>query len=348
MTVTPRFSIAMTTYNGEAFLREQLDSLSAQTTLPCELIIGDDGSTDATEAIINDFSARAPFPVLYERNSKRVGFGENFIQTARRCNGDWIGFCDQDDVWASDKLSWCVKHIAGGPDDLALIAHNAIVVDEHLTRQRPLFQYPDVAYSAPLELNPEWHCHGFTQVFHSRLLRRISSDRRVSFPWNAHQGAHDVWIALVANATGSILRTARPLTLHRRHARASSLDGVVRSGNLVPERFRNHGANYAMRGKYLREVVRALRGCAALAAEPERSQLTSAAVKVEQQAQFLERRGQAYSELKLVTRLKVFGALAADGGYLGRDAWPFGVWRMAKDLAFAIAGPGQALGHSHA
>ena len=57
-----RVSIAMTTYNGARYLAEQLDSFAAQTRLPDQLVVGDDGSTDATAAILADFAASAPFP----------------------------------------------------------------------------------------------------------------------------------------------------------------------------------------------------------------------------------------------------------------------------------------------
>src|SRR5688572_16778447 len=105
-------SIAMATYNGATFLRQQLDSIAAQTVPPIEIHIGDDGSTDNTESIVAAFATRAPFPVRFFRNDNRLGYGANFIRTAQRCAGEWIAFCDQDDVWSPGKLAWAESRIA--------------------------------------------------------------------------------------------------------------------------------------------------------------------------------------------------------------------------------------------
>src|ERR1700721_1466926 len=93
-------SIAMTTYNGEAHLQEQLDSLAEQRLLPAELVIGDDGSTDDTLNILERFAGAAPFPVRIHKNPKRLGYRANFLNVARRCTSQLISFCDQDDVWS--------------------------------------------------------------------------------------------------------------------------------------------------------------------------------------------------------------------------------------------------------
>ena len=104
---TPRISIAMATYNGSKYLREQLDSLAAQTLPPCELVVTDDGSTDDTLGILDRFRRRAPFPVHLHRNEQRLGYRDNFLKAAQLCSGELIAFCDQDDVWMPDKLLSC-------------------------------------------------------------------------------------------------------------------------------------------------------------------------------------------------------------------------------------------------
>ena len=109
-------SIAMATYNGEKYIKEQLQSLSNQTSLPFELVVGDDGSTDATLDILKEFCAHAPFPVRIHQNQANLGFARNFLDTARRCKGDWIAFCDQDDVWLPDKLATVIQAIEHTPN----------------------------------------------------------------------------------------------------------------------------------------------------------------------------------------------------------------------------------------
>lgn len=99
-----KISIAMTTYNGERFLQEQLDSFLWQTRLPDELVVCDDGSTDRTLEVLEAFAHKAPFPVRVFRNPQRLGFSKNFEKAALMCSGDLIAFSDQDDVWLPKKL----------------------------------------------------------------------------------------------------------------------------------------------------------------------------------------------------------------------------------------------------
>ena len=102
--MTARISIAMATFNGAAFLAQQLDSFAAQTLLPDELVITDDGSTDATIEILEQFAKTAPFTVRVHRNAERLGYSRNFEAAIARSAGDIVFLSDQDDVWFPDKL----------------------------------------------------------------------------------------------------------------------------------------------------------------------------------------------------------------------------------------------------
>ena len=108
MTHSKTISVAMCTYNGEKYLREQLESIALQTRLPAELVICDDRSTDSTSEIIRNFADSAPFPVRFNLNPVNLGgatkgITKNFEQASRLCTGDLIAFCDQDDVWLPKK-----------------------------------------------------------------------------------------------------------------------------------------------------------------------------------------------------------------------------------------------------
>ena len=85
-----KISIAMATYNGGKYLREQLDSFLAQTRLPDELVITDDCSTDDTLAIIETFAATAPFEVRWERNEQNLGYTGNFNKALMKAAGDLV------------------------------------------------------------------------------------------------------------------------------------------------------------------------------------------------------------------------------------------------------------------
>ena len=106
-------SVALATYNGARHLREQLDSLARQTLRPGELVVRDDGSTDDTLAIVEDFARTAPFPVRAQRNAVNLGWGPNFLSAALACRGEVVAFCDQDDLWQPAKLARYAEAIAG-------------------------------------------------------------------------------------------------------------------------------------------------------------------------------------------------------------------------------------------
>lgn len=103
--MTARVSVAMCTFNGERFLRQQLESIADQERLPDELVVCDDGSRDASLEILQEFSSRARFPVRIVSNEKNLGSTKNFEKVISLCDGDLIALGDQDDVWRRQKLS---------------------------------------------------------------------------------------------------------------------------------------------------------------------------------------------------------------------------------------------------
>ena len=131
MTKALTISIAMCTYNGEKYLQEQLDSFLGQTRLPDELVVCDDGSHDRTIDILEDFSARAPFPVRIYRNTANLGYSKNFEKAGALCTGDIIAFSDQDDVWDPQKLEKFAEIMTGDPE-VGFVFCDAEVVDQGL------------------------------------------------------------------------------------------------------------------------------------------------------------------------------------------------------------------------
>lgn len=93
----------MATYNGEKYIREQLDSILAQTCRPYEIIIQDDGSTDSTPAICRDYEARYD-NVRFIQNAENLGYNRNFQSVAAKATGDFVALSDQDDVWFPEKI----------------------------------------------------------------------------------------------------------------------------------------------------------------------------------------------------------------------------------------------------
>jgi glycosyltransferase involved in cell wall biosynthesis len=93
-------SIAMASYNGGRFIGRQLQSFANQSLLPSQLVICDDGSSDDTVAIVEEFAARAPFDVQLVINPERLGYNRNFAKAIGLCTGDLIFLSDQDDECA--------------------------------------------------------------------------------------------------------------------------------------------------------------------------------------------------------------------------------------------------------
>jgi glycosyltransferase involved in cell wall biosynthesis len=106
MEIYMKVSVAMATYNGADFIKEQLDSIYRQTRAVDEVIICDDGSKDNTVVIVKDFINQYQLQSSWriEVNEKNLGFGSNFIQAATKTTGDLIFFCDQDDIWVEDRI----------------------------------------------------------------------------------------------------------------------------------------------------------------------------------------------------------------------------------------------------
>jgi len=104
-------SISLTTYNGSQYIEGQLLSLLNQSREPDEVIICDDCSSDDTVEKINRFILEHSLSDIWVcyRNKENLGYVENFLSCAQKCTGDIIFFCDQDDIWALDKIETIEK-----------------------------------------------------------------------------------------------------------------------------------------------------------------------------------------------------------------------------------------------
>ena len=129
-----RLSIAMATYNGAKYLQEQLDSFLSQIRQPDELIVCDDGSSDATLDILERFRQSAPFTVQIHPNETRLGFTKNFEQALLKCSGDLVFLSDQDDVWFASKVDVVEKAFLSHPEK-GLVVHDGKLVNEKLEWQ---------------------------------------------------------------------------------------------------------------------------------------------------------------------------------------------------------------------
>src|ERR1700709_1166359 len=119
-------SIALCTYNGAAYLKEQLDTLVNQTYPNCEIICVDDCSTDNTVEILKQYTHSYP-QIKLHINSKNLGYTKNFEKAIGLCSGEYIALCDQDDIWDKNKIS--IMSLLIGDNMLAY--HDSAFVDEN-------------------------------------------------------------------------------------------------------------------------------------------------------------------------------------------------------------------------
>jgi glycosyltransferase involved in cell wall biosynthesis len=216
-------SVAMATYNGDRYLAQQLESIRAQTLLPRELVVSDDGSTDATLDIVNHFAKTAPFPVTILKNEKRLGFADNFLRAAEACGQPLIAFADQDDVWLPEKLRHSAERLTA--DHSLLAMHSLTVTDGELSPTG--FQLNqgivgDVIYD-PLQLDPFGTGWGNTMLLRREVVHLIPRESRPLQPGNPNrQLSHDTWVYVLSAALGRVSHIVSPQILYRQHANNAS------------------------------------------------------------------------------------------------------------------------------
>lgn len=205
----------MGTFNGARFLSEQLDSILAQTRLPDELVVCDYCSSDRTAEILAEFAESAPFPVAVQRNESQLGWFANFLRASRRCSGELVAFCDQDDVWLPEKLARC-EAILDSADRPSLVMHAARVVDQELTPTGAL--HPDIRRAQrlrPRDYPTFVGGPGFAICFERTLLDYLPQPPLP--PETKLLYGHDTLLVLLAGVDSGLFLLDQPLALYRRH-----------------------------------------------------------------------------------------------------------------------------------
>jgi glycosyltransferase involved in cell wall biosynthesis len=215
-------SVALCTFNGEEFLPEQLRSLQNQSRLPDELVVCDDGSKDRTVEMLKSFSRSAPFPVKIYQNENQMGPAGNFAQAIALCEGRIISFCDQDDIWESEKLQKTLQVFDRNPQT-AFVFSDAEVCDDDC---EPLGYrlWTSVGFLGPLR--EQFDSGNGADVL---LRQNVVTGATLSFAARFRPlilpipggWFHDGWIALLLSAVGRGQAIAEPLIRYRQHANQS-------------------------------------------------------------------------------------------------------------------------------
>jgi glycosyltransferase involved in cell wall biosynthesis len=198
-------SIAMATYNGEKYLREQLDSIYNQTYKNMEVVVCDDCSTDGTAEILEKY--KQEYGLKYYINEKNLGFAKNFEKATCLCKGEFIAFSDQDDIWHPEKIEILVKEI----ENYSLVRSDSELIDsegKYLdgTYVKNMFKRmdidkPDKIFPIPVQ--------GCSYLFKREILKK-------ALPFSKHF-SHDKSIADAAECENGIKFLDKCLFKYRLH-----------------------------------------------------------------------------------------------------------------------------------
>lgn len=210
-TIQPLVSIALCTYNGAAYLKQQLDSITDQSYTNLEIIICDDASVDDTVKIIEEYQVKDP-RIKFLRNDKNIGYNKNFERAFMLCSADYIAICDQDDVWEKDKIELMMKNWPAGSSFIYSLSGNFMNDDFSGRTEAPKVRYTAIDDLHKLVFNSP--VHGHACMFKKELLQLC-----LPFPPDIY---YDWWMSMHAAATGTIACIPITLTWHRDHSQNSS------------------------------------------------------------------------------------------------------------------------------
>jgi glycosyltransferase involved in cell wall biosynthesis len=124
-------SVAMCTYNGEKYIKEQLESILNQSLSIDEIIVCDDGSNDKTIRIIEQLQLQHPNKITLHKNPINLGSTKNFEKAIYLCTGDYIFLSDQDDIWKKNKAERVIKHFLDNPSTEAVFTNGNLINDKN-------------------------------------------------------------------------------------------------------------------------------------------------------------------------------------------------------------------------
>lgn len=226
--------IVMATYNGEKYIREQLDSILNQTCRDIRVIVRDDGSKDGTVGIVREYAAKHPETVVLVQDDAKCGSSRsNFMQAMKYATADYIMFSDQDDFWLPDKVQGTFDRMLAiereiGRDKPVLVFGSYRPVDEALN---------DLGGNAADRQEAAYKL-GFTNLLVQNYVNGclMMVNRALADMMGDYDDAilmHDWWAALIAAGCGRVEHIDRVQMLYRQHG-----GNVVGSVNVRSFRYR--------------------------------------------------------------------------------------------------------------
>lgn len=196
-------SVCLATYNGEKYIKEQLDSILSQLGENDEVIISDDGSTDRTLEVIAEMGD-GRITVLHHKSCGKTSFikaKNNFENALKHAKGDYIFLADQDDIWKPEKVKVFMEHLG---------TFECVQSDSELTAQTPYT-------TGHLEESKGLLANVYHLPFRGCCMAVTRNLLDIALPIPEAVITHDAWIGCCAVARKSYLKINEPLMLYRIH-----------------------------------------------------------------------------------------------------------------------------------
>ena len=204
-----KIMVLLSTYNGEKYISEQIESVLCQQGVDVHIVARDDGSQDETINILKRISTLENITVIEGQNIGVVGSVFTLMHEAVCHNFDYFAFCDQDDVWKNDKLKVATDILSGHGNEPALYMSSFQMVDENLHSIQTNMSRPNISVEGAIASNCATGC---TMVFNKKLLEK-------SLISNYDDALmHDYWMYMVCLLTGGyIYYDETPHIYYRQH-----------------------------------------------------------------------------------------------------------------------------------
>lgn len=240
-----RILVLLSTYNGEKYIGEQLQSLYCQEGVEVSLLVRDDGSTDTTHTILDSEQDAGRLAWYTGENLKPAFSFWNLLQQAGEYS--YYAFCDQDDVWDKDKLKVAVDALYTAGDTPALYFCQTRLVDASLNEIKSVMISPNLTYGEALVYH---FVTGCTMVFNKAM-------RNILLRYTpAYIRMHDIWVYNVALAVGArIFFDPNPHISYRQHG--ANVIGQANSTKAIwRDRFARLRKNECIRSSLAKELLK--------------------------------------------------------------------------------------------
>jgi glycosyltransferase involved in cell wall biosynthesis len=245
--------ILLPTYNGETYLRQQIDSILQQTYQNWQLIIRDDGSSDNTQDICKEYVEQYPNKIcILADHLGNLGTRGSFLTLMQYSMNDYIMFCDQDDIWLPDKVLDTYEQMVAAENSFGV--ETSIMVYTDLKIVDPQLNLISDSLFKHTNRNPSFNgiskllmadiTYGCTFMFNKKL-KSLCKSIPPGIP-------HDTWLPMIATTFGKMILLDKPTILYRRHGSNTStlkkvgLSEVSSAGGLI-----SHISNLSERRKRL-------------------------------------------------------------------------------------------------